>query len=90
MNEMVKLRRLLEESGIEWVDATDSVGIPEGVAHVLRTQSPTWASEEEPRWSVICGPGTYGGDVGLLELWFGRSDREPIGYLTASEAYDMI
>lgn len=40
------------------------------------------------RISVISGFGTYGGHMGLLEVMI--NDREPIGWLNAEEAEELI
>lgn len=90
MTETERLREMLDEAGIPWVDATDDFMVPSGVQVIERTQSVGWMKPKEPGWSVICGLGTYGGAEGLLELWFGKESDEPMGWLTAEAAIRMI
>lgn len=81
MDEMNRLRALLDAEGIAWEDNTES--------DIARTQSVAWKDEGSlSRWSCICGRSSYGGIEGLLELWFG--DGDPQGWLTADEALAMI
>lgn len=83
MDEMNRLRELLDKEGIAWVDNTSK--------KVARTQSPDWSdwhSRSKNRWSCICGAYTYGGPQGMLEVWFG--DNDPQGWLTAKEALKLI
>lgn len=85
MTEMQKFRNLLDDAGIEWVDCSD-----EDELLVERTHF----EYKGKRWSVIHGSGTYGGwnsweeDRGLLEIY--DFDAEPIGFLTAKEAFRII
>ncbi len=56
-NEMETLRRRLTENGIAW-ESMDDFG-------KMRTLYPG----KKGTVAVICGNGTYGGHVGLLEAW---------------------
>lgn len=86
--EMQLLRDKLDEMSIKWTDASEcyrDLGITR-----------TWFRDKEgTKWSVIHGHGTMGGyggiraDEGLLEIWNGKSS-EPIGFLTAKEALNII
>ena len=75
--EMDKLRKKLNEAGIEWHDNTryseDMI--------LVRTQG--------DGFSVICGDGSFGGYHGLLEVWTVIMD-DPEGYCTAEECMDYI
>lgn len=87
MTEMQKLRKLLDDAGIKWSDCST-----EGELSIERTHF----EYKDEYWSVIHGFGTYGGysyweeDRGLLEIWDGNEDEEPIGFLTAEEAFEII
>ena len=89
--EMIKFRKLLDENGIEWHDASDPV---EDFYRIDRTHF----EYNKFHYSVIHGCGTYGGysiwdnrDEGLLELMSNAINRgNPIGWLTADEAIQII
>ena len=80
MNEFAKFRRLLDMNGIPWHDASGTL--------VHRTHG--------EGFSCIYGFGTYGYPDGLLELALGKGDgcsdsmMEPVGHLTADEAFKMV
>lgn len=85
--EMQLLRDKLDEMGVKWIDASDCCG-----NHVITRT--LFCDEEGAVWSAIHGFGTMGGyngmrtDEDLLEIWNGIG--EPIGYLTAKEALNII
>lgn len=86
--EMELFRKMLDDNGIEWHDASDM-----GVCPITRTRFGYRGCD----WSVIHGYGTWGGysrfrrDDGLLELMSGAvNDGDPVGYLTAKEAFDYV
>lgn len=86
MTEMQKFRNLLDDAGIEWTDMSVGGSLPIEATHF---------EYKGKIWSVIHGFGTYGGwnnsicdDRGLLEIWDGNE--EPIGFLTAEEAFKII
>lgn len=91
--EMKSLRRMLDEKGIEWIDAF-SPELPDHKYQIYRTHF----SYRGYKWSVVHGYGTYGGyspldsiDGGLLELMSDAvNDGDPIGWLTAEEAMKYI
>jgi hypothetical protein len=86
--EMIKLRRLLDDSSIEWEDMSDKI------LQIDRT----WAYHNGNFYSVINGRGTYGGvdpftrhNKGLLELKSDAvNDGEPVGWLTAKQVFAAI
>lgn len=81
--EMIKLRQMLDDMGIEWEDVSEHYGILIDIS-IYRTHF-----EHKGRHiSVITGHGTYGGDKGLLEMWDGNG--EPEGWLTAEEVIERI
>lgn len=81
--EMIKLRQMLDDMGIEWEDVSEHHGILIDIT-IYRTHF-----EHKGRHiSVIIGHGTYGGNKGLLEMWDGNG--EPEGYLTAKEVIERI
>lgn len=86
--EMELFRKMLDDNGIEWHDASDMGKYP-----ITRTHFNYRGND----WSVIHGYCSYGGyshfekDSGLLELMSGAvNDGDPIGYLTAKEAFDYV
>lgn len=86
MTEMQKFRQLLDDVGIKWIDLSDNGGLP-----IERTHFECNGNY----WSVVHGYGTYGGwfsniwtDRGLLEIRCGND--EPIGFLTAEEAFEIV
>ena len=92
VEEMLKLRKLLTEHGIEWHDASTPPGYN---LQIDRTHF----EYRGFNWSVINGFGTYGGigifrnkeNMGLLELMSNAVyDGEPIGYLTAAQVMDYV
>lgn len=80
--EMEAFRKRLDEKNVPWWDESSS--------DINRTHF----EHDGKRWSAINGHGTYGGYVygepnqGLLEIWDG--EEEPIGYLTAGDAMQII
>ena len=89
--EMVKLRKYLDEEGIEWLDASSHARL-----WICRTHF--WVNGY--RWSVVNGYGTYGGkgilnennhNQGLLELMCNYvNGGEPVGWLKAYDVIDYI
>lgn len=77
--EMLRLRDMLDEAGIEWEDNSDFI--------MCRTQR----RSEDGEWdySAICGFGAYG----AIELWT-RDMRirkeDPVGLNTAEDAFELI
>lgn len=85
MSEMQKFRAMLDEKGIPWHDASEW--------DIVRTHA------DDGSFSVICGPYTYGGHSGLLEIMSdkikkmhadGEYDDDVIGCLTAEEVFEYI
>ncbi len=62
MTEMNKLRKALDNAGIDWYD--DSFASPFGWCGIIRTK---FVNNKGVKVSVICGESTYGGQAGLLE-----------------------
>lgn len=88
VEEMVRLRNLLDENGIPWVDKSERYTYPkEGDFEIDRTHF----EFRGYYWSAINGCGTYGEEEGLIELMSTAvNDGEPIGYLTADEVMDLV
>lgn len=86
VDQMIRLRELLDEKGIEWTDHSDP--------DIDRTRF----SHKGFQWSVINGLGSYGGfqwftgkNEGLLELMSNAvNGGDPIGWLTADEVIQMV
>lgn len=87
-DEMIKLRKYLDEKGIIWEDKSD---VRFGISR-------THFVVKKKKWSVINGLGTYGGqrlftkeNIGLLELMVkGVNGGEPVGWLKAEEIIKYI
>lgn len=89
--EMIKLRQMLDDMGIEWQDMTTTLILDDLVKNLTPIDLSifrTHFSYNGVRVSVICGHETYGGDKGLLEMWDGNG--EPEGWLTAEEVIERI
>ena len=92
VKEMLKLREMLTDKGIEWHDASTPPDYP---LKIDRTHFNYIGFS----WSVINGFGTYGGydsfehkkNQGLLEVMSAAvGDGEPIGYLTAENVMRLV
>lgn len=97
--EMIKFRKLLDENGIKWEDAsTKEKPLLDGFDfHIDFHIDRTHFTYKGNNWSVIHGFGTYGGysnferDKGLLELMSNAvNGGEPVGYLTADQAMRLV
>lgn len=93
--EMIKFRELLDANGIEWWDASTKYHEEYlGIFKIDRTHF----HHRDYGWSVINGYGTFGGiesvsigNRGLLELMSNAvNDGEPVGWLTAEEAFALV
>lgn len=92
-NEMIKLRKGLDERGIVWIDASvtygndkiKALGVDISIYRTRFTAYGVW-------FSVIYGHGTYGGKSGLLECMSEAVDMrgEPKGNMTADEILKVI
>lgn len=87
--EMIKLRKWLDEHGIEWRD--DSYTYDDDF-FIHRTKFTVGDRD----FSVINGRGTYGGfnsmssyNQGLLEMWINEKG-EPTGFLTAEDVIAKV
>ena len=95
--EMQKLRKMLDEKGIEWHDDSDVMSEDKNW--------PMWICRTHFEYnglkiSVVNGFGTYGGwfganpgmtedkNMGLLELMIG--DNEPVGWLKAEDIMEIL
>lgn len=86
VEQMIKLRKALDDAGIEWWDKSDN--------RMDRTEFRV----NGDLWSVINGYGSYGGyendgrvNMGLLELlatWV--NDGDPIGYLSVDDVMVFV
>ena len=87
VDEMIKFRNLLDKNDIEWIDKSDE-------GFIYRTHF----NHRNYFFSVVNGLGTYGGlnvlnghNAGLLELMSNCvNGGEPIGPLTADEAFEIV
>ena len=91
VEEMIKLRKVLDNSNIEWEDKSEKWKLEQGGSLGIDR---THFNYKGQKISVINGFGTYGGytfgneNKGLLEL--SMNGREPIGNLTAREVVDEL
>ena len=76
--EFAKLRKLLDAAGIQWEDASE----PDPVFPIHRTHG--------DGFSAIWGAGSYGREFGLLEVMVAGGDGDPVGWLTADEALELV
>lgn len=86
--EMKKLRKMLDDRGIEWQDTSRP-----GDIWVCQTR----VDIGRKHYSIINGVGSYGGfsmlsgkNYGLLEVWDFTRENEPIGSLTAEQVLQHI
>lgn len=86
VKEMQEFRNMLDERGIPWEDRSSNDACP-----ICRT----YVEFGNNAYSVINGFGTYGGydnrhqqNAGYLEWW--DFQHEPIGWLSAQEAYKKV
>lgn len=103
--EMIKLRHLLTNMGIDWCD--ESTIIPEEYINLMETQTKlgrefldstifrTHFEVDGTHYSVINGYGTYGGFIPHQNKNYGLlecmvGDNEPIGWLSADDVIDII
>lgn len=92
--EMIKLRQMLDDAGINWVDASDEIDMGFKLCFIHRTRFEINGNQ----YSVINGYGTYGGyysfgpvNEGLLEIMGeGVNNGEPLGWLTAEEVLKEV
>ena len=84
--EMMILRQILDEKGIEWEDDTFDRrdGFPFLDLSIYRTKF----RYDGHLYSVISGYATYGGEYGLLEVMIDSND--PIGSLTHEGVLNLI
>lgn len=93
VEQMIELRKLLDENKIEWHDASG----PEEILKLIHIDR-THFDHRGFKWSVVNGFGTYGGvgirhhiNQGKLELMSNAvNGGEPIGYLTAKECIELV
>ena len=93
VEEMIKLRELLDKNGIPWEDKSTRHTHPKewGLEEFSFSIDRTHFEFRGYHWSAINGCGTYGEDEGLIELMSDAvNGGEPIGYLTADEVMDMV
>jgi len=99
-DEMKKFRKILDDNNIAWQDKSVTYLSDELRREIVMYICRTHFEYKQKFWSVINGFGTYGGyfglnndcldgtdNVGLLEI---MGDDDPIGWLTADEAWNLI
>ena len=91
LTEFNKLEELLKKEGIEYEREDreeDVVATYDFFWHQLRSPGCA-AGGEKWKWDVIYGRGSYGQEMGLLEMW-GENMDEPEPYLTAETCLRKI
>ena len=89
--EMIKLREMLTEMGIKWHDKSSVYEPYEIVDHKILLNLCIYRTHFNYKGkfhSVICGIGTYGGELGLLEIMIETDD--PTGYHTAEDIIKIL
>jgi len=91
--EMELLREMLDKAGVEYRTEDRESPVPFGAGRMAyRAVSPDFETEGGvcvAGFSAILAPHSYGGDVGLLELWAKGMD-EPVGWLGADNVMDKL
>ena len=91
--EMELLRDMLDKAGVEYDTDDRESPVPFGAGRMAyRAVSPDFETEGGvcvAGFSAILAPHSYGGDVGLLELWAKGMD-EPVGWLGADNVMDDL
>lgn len=102
---MDQFRSKLDKEGIEWVDHSGdlkpsqayfmaNLGKPAGLwASEISDYSMlrTWFDYRGYKWSVIIGYGSYGGNLGLLEVMSDAiNGGQPVGSLTPDDVMDYV
>lgn len=91
VDEMIRLRTLLDQNGISWVDKSERLTYPKELGFDDIFISRTHFEFRNYHWSAINGCGTYGEEEGLIELMSNAvNGGEPIGYLTADEVMNLV
>lgn len=83
MNEMQKLRKLLDSMGIKWRDMSSIYPQDERYS-IYRTKF----TVNGVKYSVVYGLAIGGGEYGLLEMMVG--DADPTGWLTAEDIIGIV
>lgn len=89
--EMMRLRELLDEAGVEYATNDDVHGYMDGSMCRLQTHSPVFEIMDGGvrGFSVIIAPYSYGCEDGLLEAWVQGMD-EPKGWLSACDVMGLL
>ena len=83
-DEMIKLRKELDKLGIPWEDRSE---VGKGMIGIYRTHFYIGGN----LWSVVIGRGTYGQEVGALELMTSAiNGGEPVGWLSAENVIEKV
>ena len=103
VQEMIELRKLLDEYKIEWHDASDPWEMRKIMSDILGEGKDggidrTHFYHRGFKWSIVNGFGTYGGisfrhgiNQGKLELASNAVNcGEPIGYLAAKDCIELV
>lgn len=84
--EFHKLEKLLRDKGIGFETEQWHTGF-----HMCIPSIDIWRAEQDPyRISVITCEGSYGYKDGLIEIWAPGQMLDPVGYLHAEEAFELI
>ena len=86
LTELYRLREMLKRAGFRYEDYEE----PEmGGATIKMPNYAEWLKGRDGV-SVIQHRGSFGGPDGKLEVWIKPDMKEPEGWLTAQEAFDLI
>ena len=88
LSEFVELKHLLDEDGIEYEEQTRNGGMQLCIPDIESFS--TVHNNENRSISVICTPYSYGGSLGLLEVYAPGLNTGVEGYLSASEMIEYV
>ena len=93
LTELNKLEQMLIDEGIPYrrIDKTEDCAdkFPDLSVYEFHQLHSIEEHNGTYLWDVICNTGSYGSDVGALEMW-GLTMREPEGWLSAENCIDKI
>ena len=89
LTELDKLEMMLQDAGIEYEREDSSNGRTGFLWEFHQLRDPERTFENKWIWDVVCNTGSYGCELGLLELW-GKDMNHPEGWLMAEECFARI
>jgi hypothetical protein len=87
--ELSKFEEMIKAENLSYTREDYSRKFPGGLGVYDVHQIIGFDGNNKPIWDVVCSTGTRGAEKGLLEFW-GNPDSEPIGFLEAERAFDLV